>query len=178
MKIKITTWNIEHLEKAINGKNTTENKRRLELIAEEIKAIDPHILALQEGPKGESNLKWFTTNGLNNFLEPVTLPGNTAPSQQPKAYGIQGNQWMWFLVKPDLHSKVRLQSPAVYQKFTGQTKWTVHYWGKYTPEQHYHYRHPQVLILTWDNIDMEFINVHLKSKINQVPLPPSMLMKH
>jgi hypothetical protein len=170
MKIKVTTWNIEHLEKAINGRNSADNKRRLQLIAEEIKAIEPDILAIQEGPKGEGNIKLFSNEYLGNYLEPVTLPGNTAAAKQPKAYKINGTQWMWFLVKPVLKGQVRLQSPEIYQSFTKQTKWKVHYWGKYLPQEHFHYRHPQVLIFKQDNEEIEFINVHLKSMINQLPV--------
>lgn len=170
MKIKVTSWNIEHLGTALANPNTKDNARRLELVAQEIKTIEPHILGIQEGPQGEEAIKTFAKEILGGFLEPVLLPGNTPASKQSVAYRIQGNQWMWFLVRPELSSKVHMQSPAVYQSFTGETKWIVHYWGKYEPEEHSHFRHPQVMILTWDGVDIEFMSVHFKSKINQLPV--------
>lgn len=170
MKLKLTTWNIEHLGKALASPGTTHSRRRLELIADEIRTIEPHILAIQEGPKGEDTMRTFASEVLERFLEPVVLPGNIPPGKQPAAYRIQGSQWMWFLVRPQIRDKVRLQSPIVYQSFAAQSKWRVHYWGKFQSEEHAHFRHPQVMILTWNGVDIEFINVHLKSKINQLPL--------
>lgn len=82
-------------------------------------------------------------------------------------YRMRGNQWIWFLVRPSLLTRCRLQSPSVWQAFTGQSSWTVNYWGRLTPETHSHYRHPQVLILDIGaREEIELIGIHLKSKIN------------
>jgi endonuclease/exonuclease/phosphatase family metal-dependent hydrolase len=45
--------------------------------------------------------------------------------------------------------------------------WLANRWGEEIPTRHSHYRHPQVLIYDLDNGQkIEFIGVHLKSKIN------------
>lgn len=172
MRLKVTNWNIEYLGRALARPASPNNRRRLGLIAEEIKAIEPDILAIEEGPKGENAICQFATDTLGGFLEPVLLPGNIPPTSRPSAYKTRGTQWIWFLVRPELRNKVRLQPPTVYQHFTGQSKWEVHYWGSYEHEKHRHYRHPQVLVLTWNGTDVEFIAVHLKSKINLEPVKP------
>lgn len=172
MRLKVTNWNIEHLGRVLARPTSPNNRRRLGLIADEIKAIEPDILAIEEGPKGENAICQFATDTLGGFLEPVLLPDNIPPASRPGAYKTRGTQWIWFLVRPELRDRVRLQSPTVYQYCTGRSRWDVHYWGKYKHEKHSHYRHPQVLVLTWNGEDIEFVGVHLKSTINRVPVNP------
>jgi hypothetical protein len=74
---------------------------------------------------------------------------------------------IWFLVRPTLLDQCRLQHPSVWQAFTGQTSWAVHYWGALAADTHHHYRHPQVLVLDLGGgAQTELIGLHLKSKIN------------
>jgi hypothetical protein len=62
---------------------------------------------------------------------------------------------------------VHIQDPEVWIQFVGKRTWPVHYWGDMSTRNHRHWRHPQVLVFELDNIRVEFIGIHLKSKINR-----------
>jgi endonuclease/exonuclease/phosphatase family metal-dependent hydrolase len=82
-------------------------------------------------------------------------------------YATQGQQWIWFLVKPALAPQASLLPITAYDAFAGK-KWDVNYWGEATTVRHSHYRHPQVMVLDWSGTRFEFIGLHLKSKfVNQ-----------
>ena len=54
--IKITSWNVEHLMRLIEEPlSSYETERRAAVVAE-IEAINPDILCLIEGPRGETNI--------------------------------------------------------------------------------------------------------------------------
>ncbi len=137
-----------------------------------IENINPDILSIDEGPEGEQAIDDFCKQVLDQKWVPVLLrQEREALGQRDKEYKTKGNQWIWFLVKPELLKNCRLQPPSVWQSFTGKEQWTVHFWGQEKSTQHYHYRHPQVLIYDIGNEqEIEIIGVPLKSKINQNPI--------
>lgn len=169
MPLKLTTWNTENSNGLISANPSTAVLSRRQRVRETIESINPDILCIQEGPKGEQGIDDFCKQVLDQRWVPVLLrQEGEALGQRDNDYNIEGAQWIWFLVKPELLKNCRLQSPAVWKAFTGEEKWTVHFWGKEKSTQHYHYRHPQVLIYSvGDNKEIEVIGVHLKSKINQ-----------
>lgn len=153
--MKFTSWNIENLDKLMKPGIDQGSKKRLENIAREVSEIDPDVLCVLEGPKGEAAIKKFAKNALNDSLVPVLAPD--------KAYATSGSQWVWFLVKPSLKESASLLPTSVYDDFAGKS-WKVHYWGDFQEETHNHYRHPQVLILDLLDARVECIGLHLKSK--------------
>lgn len=172
MPIKITSWNVEHAEKLItdhpSGAIVSRRKRVLDTLTE----INPDIFCMLEGPQGEKNIDAFCSQVLQGQWTPVLLcPPGEALGLHDKDYQIKGNQWIWFLVKPELKEKCNLQPASTWQAFVGAKEWPVCLWGKETPVLHSHYRHPQVLLLNIGNgRQLELIGVHLKSKINKLPI--------
>lgn len=168
MSLKITSWNVEHSQRLIGtGLSNTYADRR-DRVAQTIRDIDPDIFCMLEAPKGETEITGFAQDVLNNEWLPVLLPPSSdAQKIRDKAYKLKGTQWIWFLVKADLHSRCRLQSPMVWQDLVGRSKWDVYYWGKDSESNHSHYRHPQVLIVDVDGKELEVIGQHMKSKINK-----------
>ena len=186
--IKVTTWNIKHLRKAIDGATQKEINRR-QAIVREINDMDPDVLCLIEAPGDvRSLINWVNApapDGLNGRYEVPLVPGTHAilangPANVRAAlqglYAMQGtdltgNQWIWFLVRSDLlnpaANTAALQDPQVWQSLVGRSTWPVHFWGDMTERNHRHWRHPQVLILNVEGHRLEFIGIHMKSKINQ-----------
>ncbi|MFQ5608641.1 MAG: endonuclease/exonuclease/phosphatase family protein, partial [Woeseiaceae bacterium] len=176
--LKVTTWNIKHLRKAIDGASPREVSRR-QAIVREINDIDPDVLCLIEAPGDVANLiNWVNApspdglagrfdvplvEGTDDIL--MTGPANVRASLQ-NLYAMQGtdltgNQWIWFLVKSDLltpsaHNAV-LQDPQVWRSLVGRSSWPVHYWGDMSERNHKHWRHPQALILNVEGHRLEFI---------------------
>jgi hypothetical protein len=162
--LKLTCWNVAHAHRLVTGTVTAADRDRSARIRETLTAIDPDILCLVEGPAGAENVARFADEVLANAWVPVALEAADGPEA---SYQTRGSQWVWFLVRPELRSRCRLQPPSVWQAFTGQSRWTVHYWGELTPETHAHYRHPQVLVVDIGaGHEIELIGLHLKSKIN------------
>jgi len=169
MTILIATWNLEHADRLISQNLSDNILERRHRIRETIKRISPDILCIQEGPRGEQAIVDFCSQVLDDQWHPVLLrqPGEDLGFRD-KEYQLKGTQWIWFLVKTDLRTKCRLQSPLVWQAFISGKTWKVNYWGIEKSSRHSHYRHPQVLIMDiGDNQEIEFIGVHLKSKINR-----------
>jgi len=168
LSLKVATWNIEHAYKLIsdNPSNTILDRRHR--VHSTIKSMDPDILCIQEGPKGEQAIDDFCTSVLNREWVPVLLKeSGDALGDKNKEYKTKGNQWIWFLVRPELLNSCRLQPPSVWQSFVERDKWPVNYWGQVSVKNHSHYRHPQVMIYKLnDDHEIELIGVHLKSKIN------------
>jgi len=183
--IKLTTWNIEHFARVLAG-NTPQDQNRRQAIASEITQIDPDILCIIEGPGDLTLLQDFVndSSGLNgNYQIPVINGTNNIIDSNPQdvrdalsdLYQMQGNattgnQWIWFLVKNDLVqsvSNVFLQDPQIWDQFVGSRSWPVHYWGDMSTRNHRHWRHPQVLVIELNIFRVEFIGIHLKSKINR-----------
>ncbi len=168
MEIKICTWNLEHARKLLSPDPTSNTVIRRRRVRETIESINPNILCIQEGPPKEEGITDFCNQVLNDQWAPVLLRQEGEDlGERDSEYQLKGTQWIWFLVKSDLLGKCRLQSPAVWQAFTDRKTWKVNYWGEERSGRHVHYRHPQVLIFDiGDGQEIEFIGVHLKSKIN------------
>lgn len=172
MSLKITTWNIEHADRLLSSQPTAVVLERRKRIRETLEEIGADILCLQEAPAGEKGIEDFSTQVLEREWLPVLLPfDDAAIEKRDKAYSTRGKQWIWFLATPQWIQRCRLQSPQVWQAFTVGDSWPVHLWGETQVVQHSHYRHPQVLLLDVDQSStIELVGVHLKSKINQVPI--------
>ena len=164
MPLKVTTWNLEHSERLISDTPSAVIAERRQRIRDTVEEIAPDILCIQEGPKGAAAVQALSDQVFGGSLVPVLLPGASDPD-----YKTDGTQWIWFLVRPELAGRCRLQAPSVWQAFTEAPTWKVNLWGKVTPYLHSHYRHPQVLIYRIDDAhELELIGVHLKSKINKL----------
>jgi hypothetical protein len=158
-KIKVTSWNIEHLDKlfepASSPRKKSQMRARMEAVARQITEMNPDILCVIEGPEGEERIDAFATEALGGRYAAVkALDGQ---------YGTKGSQWIWFLVKPELTPGASLLPMETWDWFAGET-WNVNYWGDFKSSRHHHYRHPQVLVLEMLGTRIEFIGLHLKSK--------------
>jgi endonuclease/exonuclease/phosphatase family metal-dependent hydrolase len=169
LPLKLTTWNIEHSSGLVSANPSAAVSDRQQRVRATIESIDPDILCIEEGPQGEQAVDDFCKQVLDQRWVPVLLRKEGEPlGRHDGDYKTKGAQWIWFLVKPELLKNCRLQPPSVWQSFTGMETWTVHFWGKEKSAQHYHYRHPQVLIYdVGKDQEIELVGVHLKSKINQ-----------
>ena len=185
---KLTSWNIEHADKlvtALASPDATTRSRagqRADSIAEEIAAIDPDILLIIEGPKGEARATDFLHRVAPGYR--LVLRGGAAPD-----YGTQGTQWLWFALRAGLPVAAQLLHLDRWHDLTDAASDGDHRNGRWgvsfpildkgatelrfsVPEVHTHYRHPQVLQLTIGGALVEIIGCHLKSKINTIPVPP------
>lgn len=180
MPLKVTTWNLQHLGKVLPDP-PPDLTAKFDGVVEEIREIDPDILCIQEGPGNIEHMRHFVANALGGAYRLVEIPGTDAalaanPGDPRKAtqdlYGMRGtaltgNQWIWFLVRPALAGQASIQDPAIWKAMTGGANWTVHFWGDLKDARHSHWRHPQVLVLDLGATRIEFIGVHMKSKINR-----------
>jgi hypothetical protein len=169
MSLKVSTWNLEHADRLVSNNLTAQIMDRRQRVLRTFQEIDPDIICLVEGPKGENGITEFCQHTLENHWLPIMLKGPNDPiGVQDNNYQLKGSQWMWFLAKPHLANHCRLQEPNVWQAFIGSRTWKVNYWGQIRPTVHSHYRHPQVMILDVGNgEELELIGLHMKSKINQ-----------
>ncbi len=169
MPLKIATWNLEHSDRLISEDPTPNILDRRRRVLETVEEINPDILCIQEGPKGEQRIDAFCEQVFNDKWVPVLLkqPAD-ALGARDKEYQIKGTQWIWFLVRAALAGQCRLQSPDIWQSFIGGKTWKVNFWGEEKAKRHSHYRHPQVLVYDLGNgQEVELLGVHLKSKINK-----------
>lgn len=153
--LKITSWNVEWLDKIWGEQIDYKKEKRLQAIRQEILELDSDVLCMLESVKGEEKIKSFCSEFLEGKYQPVLANLND--------YKLNGRQWIWFLVKPELSDFVELLSTNIYDEFAGAS-WDVNYWGNFESTKHRHYRHPQVLILNWQNTRIELIGLHTKSK--------------
>ena len=172
--LKVTAWNVEWLDKlvkALEGPPSPSRmlaEARIDAIRREFREIDPDILCMIEGPGGEAAIKTFARDWLDDAWVPVLRQGDP--------YEIKGQQWIWFLVKPALAATTSLLPVAIWRAYTeaaaprgeGGTSWPVYFWGKIDQVRHRHYRQPQVLVLDWNGLRVEFVGLHLKSKLVKV----------
>ena len=172
MALKITSWNIEHAQKLIVDNPSAAIQNRRKRVLDTLTEINPDIFCMLEGPAGEQKIDAFCTQVLNGRWVPILLSAQNEPlGTHDKDYQIKGTQWIWFLVKPELKDKCKLQPVTVWQSFIGTKEWTIFLWGEERPTPHSHFRHPQVLLYDLGNgRQLEFIGVHLKSKINRLPI--------
>ena len=158
--LKISTWNIERLDTLLKPPTNDDQERkkaaRLLAIARQIRAMNPDILCIQEGPPLE-RIDGFTHHVLADHYVPIK-------SDQAR-YDINGDEWIWFLVKPALAPLCHLQPTQVWDEFAGR-KWPLRLWGAPETVEHEHYRHPQVMVLDWQDQRVEFIGLHLKTKVS------------
>ncbi len=169
MSLKLCSWNIEHSGRLASSSPSNLDKERIRRVRQTLNEVDPDIICLLEGPKGETAIHAFCENALENKWKPVFLPG-LGDGSSDSEYMIKGTQWIWYLAREPWLTNCTLQPPEVWTSFTGQKTWKTHYWGKLKPKRHTHYRHPQVLRVDIGGEIIELIGVHLKSKINKKPL--------
>jgi len=169
LSIKVTTWNLEHSHRLVKENLTDKERERVGRVKSTVRGIDPDILCIQEGPKGEHGITKFANRVLDDDWTPVLLQQQgEALGARDSEYDILGTQWIWFLAKPELIERCQLQPPSVWQSYLGGSTWDVHWWGDVPTTKHDHYRHPQVLRYELEGDDhIEFIGVHLKSLINR-----------
>lgn len=153
--IKITSWNVEYLDNLTKNHLGETLQRRRGAVVREIKELSPDILCLLEGPKGEEAIDQVSNDLLNGEW--------IAVKAEDRKYDIQGNQWIWFLVRKNLINQASLLPAETWDAFTCKT-WKYHLWGGFEEKSHQHYRHPQVLVLDRNGLRIEFIGLHLKSK--------------
>ena len=154
-KLKITSWNVENLDRLVGDNLDSTKLKRREAIAQQIEQMSPDILCLLEGPKGEEAIDKVTTEVLEGEYQAIKA--------SDRDYQIKGIQWIWFLVKTSLADRASLLPAETWNQLTSKT-WQVNYWGEEQTSRHSHYRHPQVLVLNWQGQRIEFIGLHLKSK--------------
>jgi hypothetical protein len=157
--VKVTSWNIEHLDRLTRNNLSQNDIKRRDAIVQEINEISPDVLCVVEGPKGEEAIDKVSNDLLAGEWKAVKA--------SDAEYATQGSQWIWFLVRQNLINQASLLHPDIWDSFTSRF-WKCHFWGEFQERNHSHYRHPQVLILDWNGLRVEFIGLHLKSKyVNQ-----------
>jgi hypothetical protein len=183
---KVCAWNIKDSDRLVADDliAVEKNSARIEAIADEIRSIDADILMISEGPKGEARATAFFDQVAPEYS--IVTRG----SESWREYGIQGVQWIWFLIRRSapISGKLlhldhwnALTAPAWGDQRRGD-KWQVSYpifddeassLHFHVPGAHSHYRQPQVLQVAIDLgasgvQHLEIIGCHLKSKINRV----------
>ena len=111
MSLKVATWNLEHSHRLISQNPDHDILDRRRRVRKTIEDIDPDILCIQEGPKGEQAIDDFCIQVLNRQWVPILLrqPGE-ALGDRDKEYQIKGTQWIWYPVRAGLAENCRLQS--------------------------------------------------------------------
>lgn len=153
--LKLTSWNVAHLNDLLVSTPTADQSKRLASIVREVQMINPDVLCLIEGPQGEAKVDAFTES---------LLPDYRAVKASDGQYGITGDQWIWFLVKKSLPYPTELLPVQTWQEFSGGPSWKVNFWGVQQSSAHRHYRQPQVMRMFVANQTVEFVGVHFKSK--------------
>ncbi|MBM3544705.1 MAG: hypothetical protein FJX44_09415 [Alphaproteobacteria bacterium] len=195
---KLTTWNMEWLVDAFRVAtgavppgsrkgnrrmpSAAQAQAKLDGVVQEIRLIDPDILLLTEAIPDPDEMGEF----VNTYLKAYRLIDRAGEARD--AYDIKGDQWMWFLTKPEIKEKRkahlldnttwRAYTKKIYTSQTARRQHRDGYWWISLPQidktsgqvganqlkPHSHHRHPQVLVADWDGSRIEFIGVHLKSK--------------
>ena len=153
--LKVVSWNVTYLNRLTKETlNKTEQKRK-ESIIREIKELSPDILCMLEGPKGESAVDLVSNDWLGGeWVQVKSSDGK---------YATSGDQWIWFFIRNNISDKASLLPIETWDALAGSS-WKYYPWGEFDQKTHQHYRHPQVLILNWNGLRIEFIGLHLKSK--------------
>lgn len=154
-KLKIVSWNIEHLERLLKPELNSTELRRKDAIQAELHQLNPDIFCLLEGPPDEGNIQRICDEMLGGAWLPVKAGDGI--------YDQKGTQWIWFLVRASHASKASLLPARTWDALAGES-WKVHYWGEFEDHPHKHYRHPQVMVFNWGDFRVEFAGLHLKSK--------------
>ena len=157
--LKITSWNVEWMDQV--WPNLTQSKYhadRRKYIAEEILMINADIICILEGISSPENMISFVDEFLPNYI--VVTRQNDDDD-----WGIKGKQWIYFLIKKNVVLNASLM--PIDEWYSKASKyWNVHFWGDLKEYNHSHYRLPQVLRFYLNDIEIELIGAHLKSKIN------------
>jgi hypothetical protein len=153
--VKVTSWNVAHLDRLVKDELSEFERRRRDAVVREVRQLSPDVLCILEGPKGEEGIDQVS----NDLLGGEWVAVKAADSQ----YKIQGTQWIWFLVHKD-HSHRASLLPVETWDALASGSWKVNFWGEFEERTHFHYRHPQVLVLDWEGLRVEFVGLHLKSK--------------
>lgn len=153
--VKVTSWNVAHLDRLARDDLSETERRRRDAVVREIRELSPDVLCLLEGPKGEEGIDLVS----NDLLEGAWVAVKASDGE----YKIRGSQWIWFLVREDLSDRASLLPVDAWDEFAGSS-WKVNFWGDFEERSHNHYRHPQVLVLDWEGLRVEFVGLHLKSK--------------
>jgi len=153
--IKVVSWNVAHMERLVEGSLSKTKQETKAATIREIRDLSADILCILEGPKGDAGIDVVA----NEWLEGGWVPVKAKDGE----YRTKGDQWIWFLVRSDLAEHVSLLPIGTWDSFAG-SYWKYHLWGEFAEETHRHYRHPQVLVLDWNGLRVEFIGLHLKSK--------------
>jgi hypothetical protein len=111
-KLKIVSWNIEHLERLLKPELSTNELRRKEAILSEIRQLDPDIFCLLEGPAGEANIQRVCDEMLDGAWLPVKAGDGI--------YDEKGTQWIWFLVR-----QPRAKSLPAARAHLGRAGWEI-----------------------------------------------------
>lgn len=199
LAFKITSWNAEWLTDCfdvVRGAHPPESETygrkrpsaadagaKLAALRAEILEMNPDILCLLEAIPGAADMQAFQATYLPEYRLVVRDGDDTS-------YAMRGEQWIWFLVKPELAEATypSLLEISVWQSYTQETSEGDHSGGKWhisAPElnksaktvgpnarlEHYHYRHPQVLVLNYAGTRVEIIGAHLKSKHIGINIP-------
>lgn len=118
--IKITSWNVEYLDNLTKSNLSETLQRRRDAVVREIKELSPDILCLLEGPKGKKAIDQVS----NDLLDGEWI----AVKAEDGKYDMQGNQWIWFLVRKNLINQASLLPTETWDAFTCKT-WKYHLWG-------------------------------------------------
>lgn len=153
--VKITSWNVAHLDRLVKDELSEFERRRRDAVVREVRELSPDVLCILEGPKGEEGIDQVS----NDLLGGEWVAVKAVDSQ----YKILGTQWIWFLVHKD-HSDRASLLPVETWDALASGSWKVNFWGEFEERNHFHYRHPQVLVLDWEGLRVEFVGLHLKSK--------------
>ena len=157
--IKITSWNIAHLERLTKDNLDEDDLQRRNAVVREIQELSPDVLCLLEGPEGEEGIDRISNTLLGGEWIAVKAPDGE--------YATQGDQWIWFLVHKKHKDQASLLPVATWDAFASGS-WKVNFWGEFEERSHHHFRHPQVLVFDWHGLRVEFVGLHLKSKfVNQ-----------
>ena len=98
--IKITSWNVENLDRLTKDTLSDNAQRRRDALVREIHDLSPDILCLLEGPKGEEAIDRVSSDLLDGEWVAVKATDGE--------YGTRGSQWIWFLVRKANHSMISL----------------------------------------------------------------------
>lgn len=190
---KITSWNVEWLinsfgvvserfppsSRSMAGRRPSmaDARSKLAALRQQVLEMDPDVLFVCEGLPGAAMMKEFAAKYLPEYQLIIHAD---APDD---AYDTEGLQWMWFLVKRELAASTtpQLLDLGIWKTYTQDASFNGHKNGRWTfsapllekktmtvgPNQrqtHSHYRHPQVLVLTYQGRRVELIGCHFKSK--------------
>ena len=73
MPLKVTSWNVEHSARLIGDTLTAANADRRRRVRETIADMNPDILCMLEGPKGEADVVAFAEEVLGGAWQPLLL---------------------------------------------------------------------------------------------------------